>query len=75
MNFCIVAAAAFLVLNFAGPAHAYLDPGSGSMFLQLLLGGVAGLMLAIKIFWRRILSMFGIGKKDEKVDQPPDQIR
>ena len=26
----------------ATPAHAYLDPGTGSMILQVLLGGVAG---------------------------------
>lgn len=62
--------AVFLAVNFAGDAHAYLDPGSGSMFLQLLLGGVAGILLAIKIFWRRILSMFGI--KNDRVGSSED---
>ena len=35
---------------------AYLDPGSGSMILQALLGGAAGLFVAIKetlFFWRK----------------------
>ena len=32
-------------LSFVFPqaAHAYLDPGSGSMLLQIVLGGTAGL--------------------------------
>ena len=40
------------------PAHAYLDPGSGSMMVQLLLAGFAGLAIAAKVFWRRIKSFF-----------------
>lgn len=36
------------------PVHAYLDPGSGSMFLQLLLGGVAGVGVILKLYWHRL---------------------
>jgi len=32
-------------------AYAYLDPGSGSMLLQLLLGGVAGIAIIFKLYW------------------------
>ena len=46
---------------------AYLDPASGSLLLQLILGGVAGLALVLKLYWHRILRFFGIGKpKDEQ---------
>jgi hypothetical protein len=55
-----------LVILSVTPAHAYIDPGSGSMLLQLLLGGVAGLLLALKIFWRSILSFFHIKSADKK---------
>ena len=34
---------------------AYLDPGSGSMLLQALLGGIAGLAVTFKMFGKRIL--------------------
>jgi len=37
-----------------GPAWAYLDPGTGSMMLQLLLGGVAGAMVVGKLYWQRL---------------------
>jgi hypothetical protein len=33
---------------------AYLDPGSGSFLIQLLIGGIVGLLLVIKTFWGRI---------------------
>ena len=32
----------------------YLDAGSGSMIMQALAGGVAGLAVAGKLYWRRL---------------------
>jgi hypothetical protein len=47
----------------AGNAHAYLDAGTGSMILQLLLGGIAGLMIAGKLYWYKFRTMIGFGPK------------
>ncbi len=49
-----------LLLVFAAEAHvdAYLDPGSGSMLIQLLLGGVAGAAVILKLGWQRLLGTF-----------------
>ncbi|MDH3256716.1 MAG: hypothetical protein OEM27_03785 [Nitrospinota bacterium] len=44
-------------------AFAYLDPGSGSMLLQIILGGVAGLVVVFKLYWGRFLSLLGIRKR------------
>ena len=33
---------------------AYLDPGTGSILLQLLLAGVAGGAYVLKLYWRRV---------------------
>ncbi|NJB67176.1 hypothetical protein GGQ74_000816 [Desulfobaculum xiamenense] len=46
-------------------AWAYLDPGTGSMLLQLLLGGVAGLAVVLKLFWHRIRRLFRPGERDD----------
>ena len=46
-------------------AHAYLDPASGSMILQAVIGGVAAAALAFKFYWHRILAFFGFGGTDE----------
>ena len=45
-----------LVLSF--PAFAYVEPGTGSMLLQGLLAGAAGLVVVLKIYWYRIKAFF-----------------
>ena len=54
------------VLFVERPAFAYLDPGSGSMLLQVLLGGVAGVAVIAKLYWGRILALFGIRRDPPK---------
>lgn len=54
-----------IVFVWEAKAEAYLDPGSGSMLIQLLLGGVAGLVVIMKLFWRRILDFFGVASDDK----------
>jgi len=57
-----------LLLVFAAETQvdAYLDPGSGSMLVQLLLGGVAGAAVIVKLGWQRFRGMFGGSRaKDE----------
>ena len=44
-------------------AFAYLDPGTGSMVLQMVLGGVAGILVVGKLYWQRIKAFFG-GKSE-----------
>lgn len=44
------------------PIIAYLDPGTGSMVLQAVVGGILGGLLAIKLAWRRIVRLF---KRDD----------
>ena len=45
---------------------AYLDPGSGSMILQVVTGGVAAAAVAGRIYWRRLKGFFGLGKRDDE---------
>jgi len=50
---------AFLsTFNPVQPALAYLDPGTGSMVLQLLLGGIAGVIVIVKMYWERVATLF-----------------
>ncbi len=39
-------------------AQAYLDPGSGTMILQVVIGAIAGGMVAIKVYWERLRGFF-----------------
>jgi len=48
---------------------AYLDPGTGSMLVQLLVGGVAAVGVAAKLYWHRILRLFRIRKTEPEPDR------
>ena len=43
-----------VLLLFERPVHAYLDPGSGSMLLQVLLGGFAAVGVVARLYWHRL---------------------
>ena len=54
-----------LVLAWNAPAWAYLDGASGSMIVQALIGGIAGMGILIKMFWQSILAKLGLRKPEE----------
>jgi hypothetical protein len=37
-------------------AFAYIDPGTGSFILQMLIAGAMGLLFAAKTYWQKITS-------------------
>ncbi len=49
---------------------AYLDPGSGSFILQLLIASLVGAAFILKTYWRRIngflRSLFNKGQDEEE---------
>ncbi len=57
-----------LILMFTD-AVAYLDPGTGSMLLQVILGGIAAVGVAIKLYWHKLRAAFGMAKKEEPEDE------
>ena len=65
IRLCDIFLAGIVTLAFPSFAFAYIDPGAGSMLLQLLLGGVAGLFVFFRLFKQKILKLFGFGKDDE----------
>lgn len=48
---------------------AYLDPGSGSLPLQGLVGGIAALLFTIKSYWGQITTFF---RRDGAQGSPTD---
>ena len=44
---------------------AYLDPGTGSVLLQAIVGGVAAAAVTAKLYWRRLTRVFRRDAEDE----------
>ena len=58
------------IILFGGssePAYAYLDPGTGSMLLQAIIGTVAAGFTVISIYWQRVKAL--ISKKFVKTSE------
>lgn len=47
-------AIALLIGALPSTAEAYIDPGAGSILMQAVLGGVAGLAVLVRILGRRL---------------------
>ena len=58
-----------LLLLMFTDAVAYLDPGTGSMLLQVILGGIAAVGVAIKLYLHKLRAAFGMAKKEEPEDE------
>ena len=71
----VVSATALAILGAGtSPAQAYLDPGTGSMILQGIIGAVAGALVALRIYWGKI-KFFSSEKSAAKPveDRNPDK--
>ncbi len=44
----------FITLMFITPAYAYLDSGTGSVIVQMLFAGVAGIAALAKLYWEKV---------------------
>ena len=39
---------------FISDAYAYLDPGTGSVIIQAVIGAIAGVLITLKIYWYKL---------------------
>jgi len=69
MSFAVLSAFFSILMSplgsILGVEKAYLDPGSGSYLLQLLIAGLLGSLFVIRTYWSRIIGFFN---KDAKED-------
>jgi hypothetical protein len=45
---------------------AYIDPGTGSLLLQMIVGGVAAGAVAAKLYWRRLKRLVGFRRAEDE---------
>jgi hypothetical protein len=63
------------LLGLPTTALAYLDPGTGNVLLQTVLGALAAIAFAIKVSWERIRSLFSRRRDRQLRDDPPSAGR
>lgn len=51
---------------------AYLDPGSAAVIIQMIGGGVAAIVVTLKLYGRRLLRRLHIGAADTAARSKPD---
>jgi hypothetical protein len=53
------------------PAYAYLDPGTASLLLQGIIGGVAAAITVVSLYYNRLKAAFFrlIGKREESASK------
>ena len=57
--FCLAASA---------PAFGYIDPGTGSLIVQSVIGAIAAIGVTLKLYWHK-LKIFFHRKDDETTDK------
>ena len=56
------------LISYTSPAYAYLDPGTGSILLQGLIGGIAAAIAFLSIYWQKVKAFFGKEEADTDTD-------
>ena len=54
----------FSLIAYTSPAYAYLEPGTGSMLVQGLIGGIAVVMSFLSIYWQKVKAFFSKEEAD-----------
>jgi hypothetical protein len=67
MKFSVLFVLIFVMLFLFRDSEAYIDPGSGSYVLQLVVASFFAIVFALKMFWRNIRAFFsrGAGKQEQ----------
>ena len=60
------------LLSGFGNELAYLDPGSGSFLIQLLIAALLGAGIALRASWGKVKKFFGIESKEDEDAEDED---
>jgi hypothetical protein len=69
----IIALAVAVLGISAEPAFAYIDPGTGSILLQSVIGAISGALVLLRLYWTRIRRFFSKSRTDEATPEARPQ--
>jgi hypothetical protein len=59
-------------MNTSVSTLAYLDPGTGSLLLQAIVGGTAGVLVFVRYIWRSFRHPVAKDNNRSSISKPPD---
>lgn len=59
-------AIAAVICMYPMPAAAYLDPGTGSLIIQGIVGALAAAAVTLKLYWHKFKALFRPRQKDQQ---------
>ena len=67
--------AALFVLGLSADAYGYIDWGTGSFMLQMLIAGLVGVAFAVKLYWKKIVAFLSsrFAKRRPGAEDPSDE--
>lgn len=67
--------AAIAALTSTMPAHAYLDPGTGTLIVQSLIGGIAAATTMAGVYFAKVKTVWNrlLGRKTEETQSGAQQ--
>jgi hypothetical protein len=68
MNNTLWALFFLVLLLFTRESEAYIDPGSGSYVLQLIVASFFAIVFTLKVFWRNIRAFFSGARGKKQAD-------
>jgi len=69
-SFQVISGFTSLVFSTLGRNHAYLDPGSGSYFVQLLLASLMGALFFLGVYRKKVTDFFrNLFSKDQSDEE------
>jgi hypothetical protein len=69
---CLVFVSLLLVAS-TQVAHAYVDPGTGSYVIQILIAAVVGAAFAVRVYWNKIKGLFSRSSSEGQGTESDEQ--
>ena len=61
---------AILFVSASLPAYGYIDPGTGSLIIQGIIGAIAAAGVMLKIYWHKVRVFFSRGQRKAHLEEP-----
>ena len=71
-SFVVALALAAALGLMAAPAHAYLDPGTGSYVFQMVAAALVSVGFLVRAYWQRLRGLF-TRRDPPRPPSPPDE--